>query len=421
MAVPGMPFAVLCGLVVAGQLIAAPFAAARAAILPHVLTGERYVVASAVSGTTYQSGQVLGFALGGPLVALVGVPVALLADAATFVVSALILQVGVAEQRATGGVPDDAGVRLRDGARIVVGDRRLRSLVALACVSAFVVTVEGLAAPYAASLGGGPVTVGLLLAANPLGAALGIVLLARLVPPARRDGLLGPLAVLSCVPLVASALDPPLGGVIALWVVSGLACAYQVPANAAFVAAVPDAHRGQAFGLAVTALRVTQGLGVLVAGLLAERTGPATAVALAGAARRRRGRGVRRRLEPRPRVVIGPGRDDWLVSLAWRAIPASNTAPGSGPSASWSPRSASSSPGASSSRRSASWSRGASSSRRSASWSRGASSSRPRGFPSDSLGVGRTGRARRHGRGPSHTLCGGPSRDVGATTDSSPR
>ena len=70
---------------------------------------------------------------------------------------------------------------------------------------------------------------------------------------------------------------------IALWVVSGLACAYQVPANAAFVAAVPDAHRGQAFGLAVTALRVTQGLGVLLAGLLAERTGPATAVALAGA------------------------------------------------------------------------------------------------------------------------------------------
>jgi MFS family permease len=283
MAVPGMPFAVLCGLVVAGQLIAAPFAAARAAILPHVLSGERYVVASAVSGTTYQSGQVLGFALGGPLVALVGVPVALLADAATFVVSALILQLGVAEQRATGGVPDDAGVRLRDGARIVVGDPRLRSLVALACVSAFVVTVEGLAAPYAASLGGGPVTVGLLLAANPLGAALGIVLLARLVPPARRDRLLGPLAVLSCVPLVASALDPPLGGVIALWVVSGLACAYQVPANAAFVAAVPDAHRGQAFGLAVTALRVTQGVGVLVAGLLAERTGPATAVALAGA------------------------------------------------------------------------------------------------------------------------------------------
>jgi MFS family permease len=282
MAVPGMPFWALCVLVVAGQLLAAPFAAARAAILPHVLHGERYVVASAVSGTTYQSGQVLGFALGGPLVALVGVPVALLADAATFVLSAVVLQLGVVEQRAT-GEPDDRATGLRAGARIVAGDRRLRTLVALACVSAFVVTIEGLAAPYAAALGGGPVAVGLLLAANPLGAALGIVLLARLVPPARRDRLLGPLAVLSCVPLVASALDPPLAGVVALWVASGLACAYQVPANAAFVAAVPDAHRGQAFGLAVTALRVTQGLGVLLAGVLAEATGPAIAVGVAGA------------------------------------------------------------------------------------------------------------------------------------------
>lgn len=280
MAVPGMPFWALCLLVVAGQLIAAPFAAARAAILPHVLTGERYVVASAVSGTTYQSGQVLGFALGGPLVALVGVPTALLADAATFVISAAILQFGVAEQRATGGSESIAG--LREGARIVLGDRRLRALVALACVSAFVVTVEGLAAPYAAALGGGPVAVGLLLAANPLGAALGIVVITRLVPPGRRDRLLGPLAVASCVPLIASVLDPSLAVVVALWVVSGLACAYQVPANAAFVAAVPDAHRGQAFGLAVTALRVTQGLGVLLAGVLAEATGPARAVAAAG-------------------------------------------------------------------------------------------------------------------------------------------
>ncbi|MEJ2889334.1 MFS transporter [Actinomycetospora aeridis] len=281
MAVPGMPFWALCLLVVAGQLLGAPFAAARAAILPHVVTGERYVVASALSGTTYQSGQVLGFALGGPLVALVGVSPALLGDAATFVVSAAILRWGVAEQRATGSPEAVAG--LRDGARIVAGDRRLRALVALACVSAFVVTIEGLAAPYAAALGGGPVAVGLLLAANPLGAALGIVLLARLVPPGRRDRLLGPLAVASCVPLVVSALDPPLAGVVGLWVVSGLACAYQVPANAAFVAAVPDAHRGQAFGLAVTALRVTQGLGVLLAGVLAEAVGPAVAVAIAGA------------------------------------------------------------------------------------------------------------------------------------------
>ena len=283
MALPGLPLPVVAALLVGVQLIAAPFNAARAAILPHVLTGERYVVGSALLGTTYQAAQVLGFALGGPLVALLGVPTALLADAATYVASALLLTAGVREQRPEGG-EHTPRTRLVAGLRVVAGDPRLVVLVGLACVSAFVVTIEGLAAPYAAFLGDGPATVGLLLAANPLGTVLGIVALTRLVPPLRRPAWLGPLAVASCVPLVGSALHPGTGVVVALWALSGVACAYQVPANAAFVAAVPDAHRGQAFGLAVTALRVTQGVGVLASGLLAQALDPPRAVAIAGGA-----------------------------------------------------------------------------------------------------------------------------------------
>lgn len=288
MAIPGMPLPALACLLVAGQLLAAPFLAARSAILPHLLTGDRYVAGNAVISTTYQVAQVLGFALGGPLVALVGVSPALAVNAVTFVVSAVVLQLGVPEQR----VPDAGSVRpgLRGevarvvaGARVVGSDPRLRSLIGLACISAFVVTVEGLAAPYAAELGAGTAAVGLLLAANPLGQVLGILLLTRLVAPTRRRRLIGPLAVASCVPLLVSAFGPPLWLLVVAWVVSGMACAYQVPANATFVTSVDDAQRGQAFGLAVTALRVTQGLGVLLAGLLAQRTAPSTAVAVGGA------------------------------------------------------------------------------------------------------------------------------------------
>ncbi|WP_433803263.1 MFS transporter [Actinomycetospora sp. CA-084318] len=288
MAVPGTPLPALVVLLVAGQLLAAPFLAARSAILPHLLRGDRYVAGNAVISTTYQLAQVLGFALGGPLVALLGVSPALAVNAATFVVSALVLRFGVPEQQAR---PDEGSARvgLRGeaarvvaGARIVGSDPRLRSLIGLACISAFVVTVEGLAAPYAAELGAGTVAVGLLLAANPLGQVLGILLLTRLVAPHRRPRLIGPLAVASCVPLVVSALDPPLWVLLVAWVISGMACAYQVPANATFVVSVDDARRGQAFGLAVTALRVTQGVGVLLAGLLAQRTAPSTAVAVGG-------------------------------------------------------------------------------------------------------------------------------------------
>jgi hypothetical protein len=54
-------------------------------------------------------------------------------------------------------------------------------------------------------------------------------------------------------------------------------------ASAAFVRAVPDAQRGQAFGLAVTSLRVSQGLGVVIAGLIADGVAPSLVVAGAGA------------------------------------------------------------------------------------------------------------------------------------------
>lgn len=282
MAVPGMPFGALCVLLVGVQMLAAPFLAARAAVLPALLEGDRYVAGNAMITTTYQVAQVLGFALGGPLVALVGVSSALLVDALTFVCSAVVLVRGVPETRAA-APSTRTGESLVAGVRVVRADRRLGALIALACVSAFVVTIEGLAAPYAAELGAGATTVGLLMAAHPLGAAVGIVVLTRLVTPARRARLLGPLAVASCVPLVVSAFAPGVPLLVALWVASGLACAYQAPANATFVAAVPDARRGQAFGLAVTALRVTQGLGVAAAGVVAEATHPSTAVALAGA------------------------------------------------------------------------------------------------------------------------------------------
>ena len=90
MAIPGMPvFLMICifGVV---TLIGAPFNAARAALYPDILTGDLYVLGTAVTLTTLQFAQVIGFAAGGAIVALFGVRTSLLVDSATFLVSALI-------------------------------------------------------------------------------------------------------------------------------------------------------------------------------------------------------------------------------------------------------------------------------------------------------------------------------------------
>lgn len=290
MAIPGMPFWALCSLLFGTHLLLAPFAAARAAILPDVLTGDKYVLGLSVTNITYQAAQVVGFVAGGAVVALIGSRNALALDSVTFLLSALLLQLGVRARPAAKrsrethktGRPALLDSTIA-GARLIFGDRRLRALVAMAWLCAFYVVPEGLATPYAHTFNGAALTVGLIMAAMPLGTVIGALVIGRFLTPSRRLRLMGPLAILSCAPLVATALFPGLPLTLVLLVVVGFAGAYQLPANAAFVAAVPDSGRGQAFGLVQGGIYAFQGLAIVVAGAAAEFVSPQHVVAVAGA------------------------------------------------------------------------------------------------------------------------------------------
>lgn len=286
MALPGMPVALLCVLLVLVQLAAAPFDAARAATLPLALDGDRYVVASALSNMTYQLAQLLGFAVGGLVVMGVGPSGALLVDAVTFAVSVVLIRLGVRSRPAPGAGADGSARtwarRVAGGGRLVWADRRLRMLVALLCLAAWPVTAEGLAVPYAADLGVGPAAVGLWLAADPAGSLVGMWAIGRVGPQGRRR-LMRPLAVGSCAVLVVLAARPGIALTLLVLATSGLLSAYLITANTEFVRAVPDSQRGQAFGLASMAMRVTQGVAVLGAGAAAESLRPSWVIAGAGA------------------------------------------------------------------------------------------------------------------------------------------
>ncbi|MFC5835830.1 MFS transporter [Nonomuraea insulae] len=290
MAVPGMPFWALCALVFLVVLLSAPFSAARAALLPEVLEGDAYVIGSALQNMTNQAVQMLGFAAGGALIATLGPYRALALDAATFLGSALILISGVRRRPAAqrDGAKPSMWTMTRAGARLVFGSRKLRTLVLFAWLCGFYILPEGLAVPYAAKLATGtlPVAVitGLLMAAMPAGTVVGAFLFSRFVAPPRRLRLMGWMAMLSCAPLIVTAMRPPLAVVLAAWVLSGVGGAYQLAANAAFVQAVPAERRAQAFGLVQSGLMAVQGIGILVGGFAAERLGPEPVVALAGIA-----------------------------------------------------------------------------------------------------------------------------------------
>lgn len=284
MAIPGLDLWLVCVLLVAVQLIGAPANAARGALLPSVLGADSYPAGQALMQTVTQAAQVIGFAGGGALIAAIGTSGVLFADAGTFLLSALLVGALVRARPAptaevtTGRWWTD----LTEGAGLVWSDLRLRALVLFACLSGFYIVGEAIAVPYATALGGGAVTVGFMFAAYAAGAAGGMLVVARL-PLASRLRLLSPLAACACLPLVVCFLDPHVVVVVLLFVASGAGSAYQVIASTSFVLAVPDERRGQAFGLAVTALRVAQGIGVALAGLAAEVLEPHQVVGIAGA------------------------------------------------------------------------------------------------------------------------------------------
>jgi hypothetical protein len=287
MAVRDMPFAALCALIFGAVLLGAPFTAARAALLADVLSGDRYVIGTAVSNITHQGTQMLGFLAGSAIVLVVGTHRALAIDAATFALSALILLAGVRPRpapRREGQNRPSLWTSTGQGMRLVFGDRTLRPLVCFAWLCGFYILPEGLAAPYAKTYGASPLIVGLLMSAMPTGMALGAFVYSRLVRPTDRLRSMGWMAMLACAPLIGAGLRPPLWAVVVLWAMSGVGSAYQIAANAAFVAAVPPSGRGQAFGLAQSGLLASQGIGILVGGALAQAFGPAPVVALAGSA-----------------------------------------------------------------------------------------------------------------------------------------
>ncbi|HVE63785.1 MAG TPA: MFS transporter [Mycobacteriales bacterium] len=272
MALPGVSIPALFMLLLLASLLAPPFEAARAATLPDVLPGDLYVVGSSLGAISSQFVQVLGFAGGGALVALVGARGALGLDAVTFALSGLLLMVRVVSRppAATGARPTLVA-DIRDGSRVVFASPVLRSILLLAWVgAAFSIVPEGLAVTYADSHGAGPVATGLLLAANPVGAVVGAFVIGRLVAPFRRLRLMLPLAALTFLPLLGTVVHPPVPLACLLWAVSGVGLAFQLPANATFVATVPVESRGRAFGLAQSGLHVFQGLSLTAGGALVQ-------------------------------------------------------------------------------------------------------------------------------------------------------
>lgn len=272
LAIPGVPLPVLLVLLFCASLLTPPFQAARSAMLPMLLTGDRYVVGLTLQNTVGQFAQVVGYGAGGA-VSAVNPRLALAIDAGTFAASALFLWVGVRPRPAamTEAHRSHLLKETAEGFRVVFGHPVMRpiALVVFVVVATMVVP-EGLAAGWAAEMGGGASTTGWLMAANPIGQVVGGVLIGRMLAPSTRLKLVKPLLLSGPVLLLPAFLHPAFGIVFVLVFVTGISGMVVMPLNGLFVQVLPAAYRARAYGIMQAGVQILQGVGVLITGALSE-------------------------------------------------------------------------------------------------------------------------------------------------------
>ncbi|MFI7605618.1 MFS transporter [Micromonospora sp. NPDC049366] len=277
-AIPGLPVPAVLALLFLTTLANPPSQAAKSALLPQILAGDRLVLGLSLNASVSQACQILGYLMGAAIGSLSPVA-ALLINALTFAASAVLVRVGVRD-RPPALSPAHRTHLLREtaeGFQIVFGTPVLRAIAVLVfSAMLFSIVPEGLAAGWANSRPDDRINAGLaqavIMAATPVGFILGGLLIGRAVGPARRLALLRPLAVIAPLTLVPALLNPPPWVVALLAAACGFAVAGMLPtANGLFVRALPDAFRARAFGVMATGVQVIQGLSVLVTGVLADR------------------------------------------------------------------------------------------------------------------------------------------------------
>lgn len=285
MAIPGLPLLALWALLFAIRLLDAPFGSAYLSTMSVVLPGKRLVKGTAVTQLVNHVSYTIGYAAGGAIAAVTGLSLVLVFNSVTFALSAAVILLGVLARPATAG---DSGVShswlrsTRAAIGYITARPRLWVIMLFPFPIATTLVSETLAAPYAVQLGHGPAIAGMLMGAGPAGIVLGLWLLPMLVPDQHTRHIVV-LSVVSCAPLTLFAAVPGPALAAALIVVSGIALYFWIPLAAEFTQTVPDDMRGQAVGLMTTTMRVTQGIAILVFGLVAQYATSSTVIAASGA------------------------------------------------------------------------------------------------------------------------------------------
>ncbi|MER7499336.1 MFS transporter [Nonomuraea pusilla] len=277
LALPGLPVQAALAVVLALGPVASVAGGVRYGLLNELLTRDGYLLGRSVLNMSTGITQICGYAAGGALVAALSPRGALLAGAALYLAAAVAARLGLSRRPARAAGRPSPARTWRANALLWSGPRR-RVYLALWVPNGLVVGCESLFVPYA------PGRAGTLFACAALGMLAGDVLAGRFLAPAWRTRLATPLYVLLAAPYLVFAADPAPALAVAAVTLASAGYGAGLLMQERLMALTPEELSGHALGLHTSGMVAMQGVGAALAGAVAERLSPGTAMAVMAAA-----------------------------------------------------------------------------------------------------------------------------------------
>ncbi|WP_067464648.1 MFS transporter [Actinomadura macra] len=277
-AIPGMPvwgvFAILLVLGVTASL----GGGVRYGLLNEMLARDGYLLGRSVLNMSVGAMQILGFAVGGVLVATLSARGTLLAGAVLYLVAAAVARLGLTRRRPRAAGRLSAADTWRNNARLWSSRPRRYVYLALWVPNGLIVGCESLYVPYA------PDHAGVLFAFAAFGMLAGDTLTGRFVPQSWRRRLDAPLRLLLAAPHLLFVFQPALPIAVAAVTLATVGYSATLLLQDRLMALTPDELSGHALGLHGSGMLAMQGVCAAIAGAVAEVTSPSTAIAVLAAA-----------------------------------------------------------------------------------------------------------------------------------------
>src|ERR671920_1516667 len=258
------------------------------AAFPSVVGGGDLTRANALIGGTFSTSIMIGPALGGLLVASIGVEAAFLADAATYLVSAILLSTVPLPYPSRESEEEEGFVReLRSGFAYLLGARVPLAIVVGAFLTILTINATVPAEVFLAkeTFGTGDAGYGLLVSLWGGGMVLGSALMAVLGGRINLMLLYFLSIFVGASALVGTGLAPVFVLALCALTVEGAATGIDnVATDTILQKRVPEAVLGRVFSIRFLAYSAGEALAYLVGGLLVDALGPRSTYLLAGVA-----------------------------------------------------------------------------------------------------------------------------------------